>query len=78
MSGHLSYGKSWPPYGAYYRRYKKRWMLHKMILVKRPAVTLYGVHAALAEAQATGSKMYFWFVSSAPWKPGDKLMLRIR
>ncbi len=36
------------------------------------------IAAAMAEAQATGSKMYFWFVSSAPWKAGDKLMLRIR
>ncbi len=36
------------------------------------------IATAMAEAQATGSKMYFWFVSSAPWKAGDKLMLRIR
>ncbi len=36
------------------------------------------IAAAMAEAQAAGSKMYFWFVSSAPWQAGDKLMLRIR
>ncbi len=36
------------------------------------------IAAAMSEAQATGSKMYFWFVSSAPWQAGDKLMLRIR
>ena len=33
--------------------------------------------AAQAQAQAAGAKFLFWLVSSAPWKAGDKLMIRI-
>ncbi len=43
-----------------------------------PAEAQAEIAAAMAEAQAAGSKMYFWFVSSAPWHAGDKLMMRIR
>ncbi len=34
--------------------------------------------AAQAQAQAAGAKFLFWLVPSAPWKAGDKLMIRIR